>query len=69
MRLLATFVALLVAGSGALTFAWENLMQASDGRMIDSFAGAAAVALAAMSLVLLCRIVYRVSRSTPPGSS
>ena len=69
MRLLATFVALLVVGSGAVTFAWENLMQAGDGRLIDSVAGVAAVAVAAMSLVLLCRIVYRVSRSTSPGSS
>lgn len=69
MRLLGTFVALLVVGSGALSVAWDNLAQASDGPVIDLVAGLAAGAIAAIALVLLGRIVYRVSRSTRPGSS
>ncbi len=64
MKLLAMFVALLVVGSGALSVAWANLEEARDGPLIDSVAGLAASAIAAISLVLLSRIVYRVSRST-----
>lgn len=67
MRLLGTFVALLVVGSGALTVAWANLVEAGDGPLIDSVAGVAAGGIAAISLVLLSRIVYRVSRSRSGG--
>lgn len=66
MRLLGTFVVLLAVGSGALTVAWESLAQAGDGRVTDSVAGLAGGTIALISLVLLCRIVYRVSRPTRP---
>ncbi|MCK6564452.1 MAG: hypothetical protein L6Q80_06830 [Dehalococcoidia bacterium] len=66
MRLLGTFVVLLAVGSGALTVAWESLAQAGDGRVTDSVAGLAGGAIASISLILLGRIVYRVSRPTRP---
>lgn len=69
MRLLGTFVALLVVGSGTLTLAWESLVQPGAGQVIDSVVGLAGGAIAAISVVLLSRIVYRVSRSTRLGGS
>jgi hypothetical protein len=64
MRLLGTFLVLLVVGSGALTVASENLAQGGDNKGPDAIIVLAASAIAAISFTLLGRIVYRVSQSS-----
>jgi uncharacterized protein (DUF486 family) len=61
MRVLATFVALLLLGSVAMTLSWGDFALARDGQ-----AGARLVVLvsggvAFFSFALLARIIYRIS--------
>lgn len=63
MRLLGTFLVLLIVGSGALTVASENLAQGGANEGLDAIASLAGFAIAAISFTLLGRIVYRVSQS------
>lgn len=62
MRLLGTFIGLLMVASFALAIAWEEVPAAQDTQPAGSAALIGAGGIAAISFVLLCRIVYRVSR-------
>lgn len=61
MRLLLTFVSLLVVGSTAVALSWGDFALARDGqtgaRIVVLVSGSAAFC----SLALLARIVYRIS--------
>jgi uncharacterized membrane protein YedE/YeeE len=62
MRVLLTFVALLLLGSAALTLSWEDFTLARDGQAgarIVVFVGAG---VGLLSLTLLARIIYRISK-------
>ncbi|MBI2765916.1 MAG: hypothetical protein HYX53_08410 [Chloroflexi bacterium] len=62
MRLLATFVALLVLGSAAMSISWDGFGLARDGETGARIAVLVSGGVAFLSLVLLARIVYRISR-------
>lgn len=64
MRLLLTFVTLLLLGSVGMTLAWEDLALARDGELAARLSVIVGWAVAFASLALLARIIYRISR--PP---
>lgn len=69
MRLLPTFIALLIVASSALALAWEGMAAGRDTQPAGSAVLIGAGGIAVISFVLLSRIVYRISRPTRPGGS
>jgi uncharacterized protein (DUF486 family) len=61
MRLLLTFSALLVLGSASMTLSWQGFTVARDGEAGARIVVLVSGAVAFFSLVLLARIVYRIS--------